>query len=258
MWPVGHLRLANRGIHGPTHPKEDRGIIADGAAHPPRRGTVARGYAGVVSDGPDHYFSAQPAAQAHRRTLEVDLRGQRVTLTTAPGVFSADHLDHATRILLDAVPDPPPAGNLLDLGCGWGPIALALALASPEAEVFGVDVNERALDLTRRNAGALGLDRVRTLRPEEVAEDVRFDVIWCNPAIRIGKTALHTMLTHWLTRLTPTGAAYLVVSKNLGADSLARWLTTQLGCEVERLTSSRGFRVLRVGPATDPAAGQRT
>lgn len=170
-------------------------------------------------------------------------------LESAPGVFSANHLDTATRILLEAVPAPPPSGTLLDLGCGWGPIALSLALAAPQADVFAIDVNDRALDLTRRNAQLAGADNVRALRPEQVPGSARFDVIWSNPPIRVGKEALHDMLTTWLARLTERGAAYLVVAKNLGADSLGRWLATDLGCDVERIARSKGFWVLRVGPS---------
>lgn len=193
----------------------------------------------------DHYFTASPASPDERRTIEVVLDGHRWQLTTASGVFSADHLDAATRVLLDAVPPPPSEGSVLDLGCGWGPIALTVALRSPQAQVVAVDVNERALDLTRRNAQAVGAGNVTALRPDQVPPQTRFAAIWSNPPIRIGKAALHELLATWLPRLTDDGAAYLVVAKNLGSDSLGRWLTEQ-GYAVERVTSSKGFRVLQV------------
>lgn len=200
----------------------------------------------------DHYFSEHhntPAlTPADLRTIDVRLAGRDLRLTTARGVFSADHLDGATRILLDHVPPPPRQGTLVDLGCGWGPIALTLGLLAPQAEVVAVDVNERALDLTRRNAEAAGV-RLRALRPEQVPADLQVDALWSNPPIRIGKPALHALLREWLPRLRPDGAAHLVVGKNLGADSLARWITAELGCPVQRAASERGFRVLRVGAA---------
>ncbi len=203
----------------------------------------------------DHYFTARPASSAERRAITVSISGSDATLETAPGVFSPDHIDLGTRVLLRAVPAPP-AGDLLDLGCGWGPIALTLASLRPDARVWAVDVNERALDLTRANATRLAASRplapVTAALPTDLPGDLAFDAIWSNPPIRVGKDALHALLETWLPRLRPGGEAYLVVQRNLGADSLARWLAEwrdgdgrPLGW-VERVASAKGFRVLRV------------
>ena len=194
----------------------------------------------------EHYFTAAPASADERRPLAVRLAGRPVRVTVAGGVFSPGGLDKGTAVLLDEVPDPPASGTLLDLGCGWGPIALTMGLLSPEADVWAVDVNERALDLAAGNARALGLSRVRAVPPEAVPDDVEFDVIWSNPPIRVGKAALHELLRTWRPRVAPAGTAYLVVSKNLGADSLQRWLETDLGLACHRLASHKGFRVLAV------------
>lgn len=201
----------------------------------------------------DHYFTDSPAATAaERRRLEVTLGGREASVETAGGTFSPTGLDKATQILLDEVPDPPSTGDLLDIGCGWGPIALTLALRSPEATVWAVDVTERALDLTRRNAASLGLDNVRAVRPEEVPVDLPFAAIWSNPPIRIGKPAVHGLLRTWLPRLAPGADAYLVIGKNLGADGYQRWISTELGLPTDRVGSSKGFRILRT---SRPAAG---
>lgn len=198
----------------------------------------------------EHYFTAAPASPAERRTMTVDLAGHRVTVHSAGGIFSPDRVDVGTSVLLREVPDPrrnpPPTGTLLDLGCGWGPVALALGLLSPDADVFAVDVNERALDLARANASSLGLKRVQVCCPDEVPAQVRFAQIWSNPPIRVGKAILHDLLRTWLPRLEPGGTAYLVVQKNLGSDSLQRWIATDLGMPCERHATSRGFRVLAV------------
>jgi len=194
----------------------------------------------------EHYFSADPAGPEDRRTITVRLADRDVRVVTAAGTFSPDHLDTGTRVLLDEVPDPPATGALLDLGCGWGAIALTLGLLSPTADVYAVDVNERALALTRENAAELGLDRVVACRPEMVDPTLRFATIWSNPPIRVGKAVLHEMLTTWLPRLEPDGTAYLVVAKKLGADSLARWIEHELGMPCRRLAIARGFRVLAV------------
>lgn len=196
----------------------------------------------------DHYFTASPASAEQRRTQSVRLAGAVVTVTVASGVFSPGGLDKGTAVLLAEAPAPPPTGTFLDLGCGWGPIALTLGLSAPQAEVYAVDVNERALDLAARNSADLGLDRVHVLRPEQVPAEVRFDLIWSNPPIRIGKAALHDLLGTWLPRLAPGGVAYLVVAKNLGADSLQRWIETDLGLATRRHASHKGFRILAASP----------
>ncbi|NLT30682.1 MAG: methyltransferase [Propionibacterium sp.] len=196
----------------------------------------------------DHYFTT-PSDEERRRTIRATLFGTTFELQTANAVFSGDGLDLATGVLLRSVDPPIGSPHVLDLGCGWGPIAIGLAHACPGATVDAIDVNDRALGLTRDNAATAGVgDRVRALRPEQVPEDVRYDEIWSNPPIRIGKEALHELLLHWLGRLRPGGRAYLVVGRNLGADSLQRWLTEQ-GHPCERLASAKGFRVLAADAA---------
>ena len=199
---------------------------------------------------PDHYFSAEPASPGELRPLNVRLRGRELTVQVARGVFSGDRLDLGTRVLLDAVDDPPAAGTLVDVGCGWGPLTIAMAQASPAARVVAVDVNARARDLTARNARALGLDNVTVVHPDEAPALLTegIDEIWSNPPIRIGKGPLHELLREWLGRLRPDGRAQLVVQRNLGADSLHRWLAEELGTDVVRTASAKGFRVLTVRP----------
>jgi len=192
-----------------------------------------------------HYFDEQPASSSDPRTVDVDLGDVRFALTTDRGVFSHGTLDTGTALLLSDAPSPPGRGELLDIGCGTGAIALALALRSPSARVWAVDVNERARDLTRGNAERNGVSNIRVVCPADVPLDMRFDALWSNPPIRIGKPALHELLAGWLARLTTEGTATLVVQRNLGADSLHRWLQAN-GWPTERLGSSKGFRLLHV------------
>jgi 16S rRNA G1207 methylase RsmC len=200
-----------------------------------------------MSEQPDHYFTAEPASPEERRQIAVQLGGQAVTLTTAKGVYSPERLDPGTAVLLAGAPDPSPTGDLLDLGCGWGPIALTLALCSPAARVWGVDVNRRALDLARANAASLGLETITFCEPDEVPPDVRFATIWSNPPIHVGKAALHALLERWLPRLADDGVAHLVVQKHLGSDSLQKWINAQdWGLRCTRLSSAKAFRILEV------------
>ncbi len=196
----------------------------------------------------EHYFSGTPTGPEHRREVTVELFGRTVTLQTANGIFAGEGLDRGTAVLLRQVPPPTGAPRILDLGCGWGPIALGLALSCPGATVDAVDVNERALSLCTDNAVRLQVaDRVRAVRPDQVPGATTYDQIWSNPPIRIGKAALHDLLLSWLPRLTPSGTAHLVVGKNLGADTLATWLTGE-GFSCARTGTSKGFRVLEVRP----------
>jgi 16S rRNA G1207 methylase RsmC len=197
---------------------------------------------------PEHYFSSTPSGELKLRELTVTLAGRTVTVVTAGGVFSPERIDAGTGVLLSHTPAPPPGGHLLDLGCGWGPVALTLALESPRATVWAVDVNERALDLVRRNAAALGLTNVNACTPQHVPAGTQFTTIWSNPPIRVGKNGLHDMLLTWLPRLEPASDAWLVVQRNLGSDSLHRWLQAELPADyaVLRAATHKGYRVLRV------------
>ncbi|MCU1530267.1 MAG: Ribosomal small subunit methyltransferase [Frondihabitans sp.] len=195
----------------------------------------------------DHYFSSKPSSALKPREIEVSLAGRTLSLATAAGVFSPQRLDQGTRVLLESMPTPPSDGIFLDVGCGWGPIALTLALLSPDATIWAVDVNERVLDLLRENAARAGAANINAALPGDVPDDVVFDGIWSNPPIRVGKDALHDILSLWLPRLGIDMEAYLVVAKNLGSDSLQKWLNETLGdvIEVERESTSKGYRVLR-------------
>jgi len=202
--------------------------------------------------GHGHYFDASPTTASAPRRVTLTLPDQRLELATDRGVFATNGVDPGTKYLLLDGPRPPTgAVTLLDLGCGYGPIAVALARRAPQSVVWAVDVNERAVALCRDNATTAGADNVRARVVTAadptlgVPDDVSFDAIWSNPPVRIGKEALHHLLSTWLPRLTPDGRAVLVVHKHLGADSLARWLEAE-GYPTHRLGSRAGYRLLEV------------
>ncbi len=196
----------------------------------------------------EHYFSQTPQTKFKPKEIQVELAGREVTVETAGGIFPPDHIDQGTAVLLSHLAQAPAGGNILDIGCGWGPIALALAIQSPRATIWAIDVNERSLQLTQSNAERLGLKNIRVMRPEEVPADIRFSGIWSNPPIRVGKAELHSILNTWLPKLDLDAEAHLVVQKNLGADSLHRWLEATLpqNFSTIRVDTSKSFRVLRV------------
>jgi len=192
----------------------------------------------------EHYFTADPSTPFKRAPVRAHVWGHWLELTSGSGVFAQGRLDVGTGVLLREEGPPEGAREVLDLGCGYGVIGLAVAVAVPGARVTAVDVNERALLLAQENAERLGVaDRFRALTPDQVDPDAAYDEIWSNPPIRVGKEALHELLLQWLPRLRPEGRAVMVVGKNLGADSLARWLDEH-GFPTEKLSSAKGFRVL--------------
>ena len=195
----------------------------------------------------NHYFDPTPEVASRPHTVKLRLRDGELELQADRGVFGSKRIDLGTEVLLREAPPPPASGELLDLGAGYGPIAIALARHSPDARVWAVDVNERAIELTRANAAAAGLSNVVAALPDEVPGATRFDAIYSNPPVRVGKGPLHELLQRWLDRLAPGGRAYLVVQRNLGSDTLAKWLA-EAGYPVERLKSKKGYRVLAVGP----------
>mgnify|MGYP002629437657 CR=1 FL=1 len=193
------------------------------------------------------YFDEQPKVVSDPQIVDVALSDVAFTMLTDRGVFSHGHVDIGTSLLLREAPSPSLTGHVLDLGCGSGAIALTLALRSPNATVWAIDVNERARQLTTTNAERNKVGNMQVASPDDVPDDVRFSTIWSNPPIRIGKESLHQLLLRWLPRLTDDGQAILVVQKHLGADSLQHWLADQ-DFVTERIVSRSGFRLLRVAP----------
>lgn len=192
----------------------------------------------------EHYFTADPSVPFRREPVQVSVWGVSMTLDSGSGVFARGRLDSGTAVLFRES-QPPTAGRILDLGCGYGVIGLAAAVASPSVSVTAVDVNERAVLLARENAASLGVsERYAAALPDQVDPAATYDEIWSNPPIRIGKQALHELLLLWLDRLTDDGTMTMVVGRQLGADSLQRWLGEQ-GWPTDRIGSAKGFRLLR-------------
>ncbi|HVT69458.1 MAG TPA: methyltransferase [Trebonia sp.] len=205
-----------------------------------------------MTPAPGHYFDARPSAAHRPGQVRVVLPDLYLELETDSGMFSPGRLDPGTRFLLESGPPPPASGDLLDLGCGYGPIACTLAARAPGATVWAVDVNERALSLCAANAARAGLANVRCAAPGSAEIPARLAGIWSNPPVRIGKGPLHALLRDWLPRLAPGASATLVMGRNLGADSLHAWLEKEEGWPVTRLSARAGYRLLRVTAPGDP------
>ena len=199
---------------------------------------------------PQHYFSESPDAPSRRKEFSLSGIDGELTLSTDAGVFSQHGLDKGTSVFLEVMAKHDcapiePGSFLCDIGCGSGAIALTLAVRYPECTIYAVDTNKRARDICTENATRNGLTNIVVKAPEEVDSAIRFASMWTNPPIRIGKSALHDLLELWLARLETDGTAFMVVNKNLGADSLSQWMTG-LSYSTARLASRNGFRVLEV------------
>ncbi|MEK9577838.1 MAG: methyltransferase [Aquiluna sp.] len=195
----------------------------------------------------EHYFSADPSAPAKLTELEIEVGGEVLQLSASSGTFSSERLDPGTRVLLGLQELFPTDGIVLDLGCGWGPIGLSIAKLQPATQVIGVDVNQRSVELANSNAKRNGLENFTAFLDRDLDPNLDIDHIWSNPPIRIGKENLHDLLRTYMSRLNPTGDAYLVVQKQLGAESLQRWIAQQWPeREVTKVENSKGFRVIRI------------
>ncbi len=200
-----------------------------------------------------HYFSEQPQADAKTHPVEFELEGTTFRLTAASGTFSSTRLDPGTKVLLNESAFFPESGIVLDIGCGWGPISLAIATLRPNTSVLGLDVNARSLELAQSNAESLQLNNFKAVRADDIPKDLMLDGIWSNPPIRVGKSVLHGLMETWLPRLRPGASAMLVVQKQLGAESFQKWLSERFpDFVVVRHSIDKGYRVIRVTNAAKP------
>ena len=195
----------------------------------------------------DQYYTADPTSESNPVPCAFPYRGHGLNFMTDAGVFSKGELDVGSRLLLDAL--PAFTGDVLDIGCGWGAIGVAIAKANKNAKVTMVDVNRRALDLCRQNCQRNGVT-AEVIESDGMAEVMgrKFDAIVTNPPIRAGKQVIYKMFADAAQSLNLDGALYLVIRKQQGAESCVKYLKTLYGA-VEKLDKSGGFWVLK---AYDP------
>lgn len=190
----------------------------------------------------DHYYTETPNSEHDERRVTLVALGNELTFTTDAGVFSRDGLDRGTEVLLDAL--PPLAGRVLDLGCGWGPVGVALGKKYPGLEIVMTDINTRAADLARRNLAQNGV-RATVLQGDgfDPVEGL-FDAIVTNPPIRAGKAVIYGLFDRARDFLKPGGALYLVIRKQQGAPSALKFLKERYR-EAEVIDRGSGFHVIR-------------
>ena len=192
---------------------------------------------------PDHYYTQNPTAAHEERRFEVELLGSRLTFRTDSGVFSKAGVDAGTKLLIEAL--PPLTGRVLDLGCGWGPVGVALGRRDPALKIVCTDINERAAGLTRENLRLNGVTNAEVVSGDGFASVTgTFSAIITNPPIRAGKQVIYGLFAEALAHLEPGGCLYIVIRKQQGAPSAIKYLGG-IYHSVEIIARGGGYWVLR-------------
>ncbi|AKU26843.1 class I SAM-dependent methyltransferase [Anoxybacillus geothermalis] len=194
----------------------------------------------------EHYYSAAPTSERNPQTWTFTLRGHEFRFTTDSGVFSKRGVDFGTQLLIETFEEPEVAGDLLDVGCGYGPIGLALAKSFPNRLVQMIDVNERALELARENKRANHIDNVRIYQSDLFSEvgEQRFAAVVTNPPIRAGKRVVHAIFEQSRDHLLDGGELWVVIQKKQGAPSALEKLK-ELFPFVEVASKKKGYYIIK-------------
>ncbi|MUT68178.1 class I SAM-dependent methyltransferase [Paenibacillus sp. NEAU-GSW1] len=191
----------------------------------------------------DHYYTQKPGVKHDRQTHQAELNGYSFKFITDAGVFSKSGVDYGSRVLLRAL-ELDVNAKVLDVGCGYGPIGLTAAKLAPEGHVTMIDINERAVQLSKENAALNGIANVEVLQSDlyDAVKEKRFDAILTNPPIRAGKETVHRIFEEGYELLVPGGKMWVVIQKKQGAPSAEAKLQSLFG-DVEEVTKDKGYRI---------------
>jgi len=194
----------------------------------------------------NHYYTQNPDVIHQKKSWDFELRGHNFKFVTDNGVFSKQSVDYGSRVLIENFEtNDLPAGNILDLGCGYGPIGLSLAHAYSERTVDMVDVNELALELARENANNNQIKNV-TINSSNAYENItdKYAAIVSNPPVRAGKNVVDNFITEANDHLLVDGTLWIVLQKKQGAPSAKKLMTETFGhCEV--IKRDKGYYILK-------------
>ncbi|QTM97871.1 methyltransferase [Sediminibacillus dalangtanensis] len=194
----------------------------------------------------EHYYSRKPTSESDPKTWHYKLRGFDFSFTTDHGVFSRNEVDFGSRTLIEGFTEPAIAGGFLDLGCGYGPIGLSLAKAFPHRHITMSDINERAIDLARKNAINNQVENVEFKISDRLQsfQNETFSAIVTNPPIRAGKKVIFDMFEESYKALLPQGELTVVIQKKQGAPSAQKKLEQLFG-NIELLVKNKGYYLLK-------------
>lgn len=192
-----------------------------------------------------HYYSAKPTATHEPHEFELTLRGRKFVFVTDAGVFSKKGIDYGSKFLIEEM-EIQQHDQVLDVGCGYGPIGLCAAALANSGKVTMIDINERAVMLCRTNANRNGISNVTIMQSDLLAQvaEQSFDKILTNPPIRAGKETVHRIFEQSFEALVPGGQLWVVIQKKQGAPSAF----TKLGSlfdSVMEVGKDKGFRIYK-------------
>jgi len=195
---------------------------------------------------PEHYFSKQPHSKSSPKTWKYQLRGTEFLFTSDTGVFSKNEVDFGSKLLIEQFVEPQVSGDILDLGCGYGPIGISLAKSFPRRHVVMSDVNERAVSLAKENADNNHITNIEIIQSDRFSNlsDRSFASVVTNPPIRAGKQIVHQMFEDAQVALIENGSLWVVIQKKQGAPSAKEKLKNLFG-DVETISKSKGYYVFR-------------
>ncbi|ARD48160.1 class I SAM-dependent methyltransferase [Sporosarcina sp. P33] len=194
----------------------------------------------------EHYYSKNPQVSSAPKQWKAEIRNRVLSFTTDAGVFSKGSIDEGSKLLAETFKEPSIGGDFLEIGCGYGPIALSIAMDFSDRTVHMVDVNERALSLSEKNAQHNGIRNVRIYESSGVdsVEQEGFAAIITNPPIRAGKQTVFSFYEGAYEKLEPGGELWVVIQKKQGAPSTMEYLKKLFG-NVETVAKKKGYFILR-------------
>jgi len=200
----------------------------------------------------NHYYSKKPETGSDPVYWDYKLRGKPFRFKTDRGVFSKKEVDFGSRLLIESFQFDNIGGFFLDVGCGYGPIGLSLAKSFPEAKVHMVDVNERALGLSRENALLNHIENVEIYESDRLLQvkNIKFQAILTNPPIRAGKKVVHEIFEQSADRLDEFGELWVVIQKKQGAPSAIEKLES-LFAQVDVVEKNKGYFIIKAKKVDD-------
>jgi 16S rRNA (guanine1207-N2)-methyltransferase len=200
----------------------------------------------AVKNMSEHYYSEKPTVKSNPKTWSYMLKNHELRFTSDHGVFSKDTIDFGTRLLIETFKFPETEGDILDVGCGYGPVGISLAKTEPSRKIKMVDVNERAVELSKQNAKANHVTNVEALQSNlfENVSKTGYAAILSNPPIRTGKKLVHKLLEEAYHFLVSNGELWIVIQKKQGAPSAKEKLES-LFDEVDIIEKSKGYFIIR-------------
>jgi 16S rRNA (guanine1207-N2)-methyltransferase len=194
----------------------------------------------------EHYYSQKPDVVSNPQFWDFTLKGRTFRFKSDNGVFSKKEVDFGSRLLVESFNlDEAVEGDILDVGCGYGPIGISIAAAYPDRTIEMIDINSRAVELSKENAASNAIANVKIYesdRFDKVASN-QFAAILTNPPIRAGKSVVHEILEESYRSLVAGGELWVVIQKKQGAPS-AMDKMEQLFGNVEVPVKKKGYYIL--------------